>query len=78
MAEPDTCEAFTHCQYPSVYLAAKMVVVMENKRSLQRPLKMNEGKEQITQGFPVHSGHFMPLVGWKITPHTVKYLTIIR
>lgn len=56
------CETFTHCQYPSVYLAAKMVVVMENKCSLQRPLKMNAGNEQITQGFPKHSGHFMPQV----------------
>lgn len=60
MAERDTCcETLAHCQYPSVYLAAKMVVVMENKRSLQRPLKMNEQNAQITQGFPKHSGHFM-------------------
>lgn len=41
MAERGTCcETLTHCQYPSVYLSAKMVVV-ENKHSLQRPLKMN-------------------------------------
>lgn len=42
MVERDTCETLAHCQYPSVYLAAKMVVVMENKRSRQRILKMNE------------------------------------
>lgn len=63
MAERDTCcETLAHCQYPSVYLAAKMVPVMENKRSLQRPLKMNEENEQITPHLPKHSGHFMPQV----------------
>lgn len=40
MGERDTCcETLAHCQYPSVYLAAKMVVVMENKRSLQKAIK---------------------------------------
>ena len=63
MAESDTCwETLAHCQYPSVYLAAKMEVVMENKRSSQRPLKMNEETEQITQGFAMHSGHPRPEV----------------
>lgn len=63
MAERDTCcETLAHCRYPSVYLAAKMVLVMEDKRSLQRPLKMNEENEQITPGFPKHSGHFIPQV----------------
>lgn len=78
MAERDTCcETLAHCQYPSVYLAAKMVVVMENKRSLQRPLKMNEENEQITQGFPQHSGHFMPQVE-RSPLCTVKHRTITR
>lgn len=43
-AERDTCcETLAHCQYPSVYLAAKMVLVRKNKCSLQRPLKMDVG-----------------------------------
>lgn len=43
-AERDTCcETLAHCQYPSVYLAAKMVLVRKNKCSLQRPLKMDAG-----------------------------------
>lgn len=40
-----------HCQHPSAQLAARMVMLMENKHPLQRPLKMNEGNEQITQPF---------------------------
>lgn len=43
-AERDTCcETLAHCQYPSVYLAAKMALVRKNKCSLQRPLKMDAG-----------------------------------
>lgn len=45
------CVALFHCRHPSVYLAAKLVMLMENKQPLQRPLKMNERNEQITQPF---------------------------
>lgn len=45
------CVALFQCRHPSVYLAAKLVKLMENKQPLQRPLKMNERNEQITQLF---------------------------
>lgn len=76
MAEPDTCcEMLAHCQYPSVYLTAKMVVLMENKHCLQRPLKMNEGNEHIAQGFSKALKPFSA-PGLEITSLTVKQLTI--